>query len=65
MEIIENELSTSEVHIIVGQMWGYSTDCNALKRIRSPGIPIVNVSMDDRHANLGALFYLGYKFALL
>jgi hypothetical protein len=65
MVIIEEELSSSEVHIIVGQMWGYSMVCNALKRIRGPGFSIINVSMDDRYANLGILFYFGHKFALV
>ena len=42
-----------KVDLIIGQMWAYRMDPQALDQVRSYGIPVVNISMDDRHAYHG------------
>ncbi len=36
--------------LIIGQMWAYRMDVSALDHLGALNIPIVNISMDDRHA---------------
>ncbi|MBI5677196.1 MAG: glycosyltransferase [Planctomycetes bacterium] len=50
MELINNILTHNQIHIVIGQMWGWTIDYNILQKIRILGIPVVNISMDDRHA---------------
>jgi len=42
-----------KVDLVIGQMWAYRMDVDALDHVRSHGIPVVNISMDDRHAYWG------------
>jgi spore maturation protein CgeB len=45
---IENALKEGSIDIVLGQMWANFISKEALQRIRSYGIPIINISMDDR-----------------
>ena len=50
ISIVQNALETGPVHAIIGQMWGWTMDHRSLQAVRNMGIPVVNISMDDRHA---------------
>ncbi len=39
---------------MIGQMWERTMSCDALNAIRDKGIPVVNISMDDRHTFRGS-----------
>jgi len=41
------------VHLLIGQMWARLLSVNSLKEIQNNGVPVVNISMDDRHAFWG------------
>jgi hypothetical protein len=45
---IEAECSRGRVDLLLGQMWANYISKEALLKIKSYGIPIVNISMDDR-----------------
>lgn len=51
LKIVRNilKLSYIDIDIIIGQMWGSTMAPEALQEIRKMGIPVVNISMDDRH----------------
>lgn len=48
----KSNLSTHPYSTIIGQMWAFRMDVSALDDVRDQGYPIVNISMDDRHAFL-------------
>lgn len=45
---IEDALKGGEVHLLMGQMWANFLSKEALALVRGLGIPVVNISMDDR-----------------
>lgn len=45
---IESTLNSCGIDIVLGQMWAGRLSKNILKWVRSKGIPVINVSMDDR-----------------
>ena len=49
LEIVKNILKSSCIDIIIGQMWASTMEPKTLQEIRKMGIPVVNISMDDRH----------------
>lgn len=53
LEIIKTTLDSGPLHVVIGQMWAFSMNPIALQKVRSMGIPVVNISMDDRHAFRG------------
>jgi spore maturation protein CgeB len=50
---VDHQRGVPKVDIVMGQMWGYRMDTSALDQIRANKIPVVNISMDDRHAYWG------------
>lgn len=52
-DIVQNVLKNGPVHVVIGQMWGFTMDNTILNKIRELGIPVVNIAMDDRHAFKG------------
>jgi len=50
LKMIKNTLKLDQIHIIIGQMWGSTMAPEALQEIRRMGIPVINISMDDRHS---------------
>lgn len=50
IEIVKNAQKVGPVNVVIGQMWAFSMDSSALQKVRETGIPVVNISMDDRHA---------------
>jgi len=52
-ETVQRLLALGPLHTVVGQMWNLSMPHESLADLRRQGIPIVNISMDDRHAFLG------------
>ena len=50
IDIVEGASREGPVHAVIGQMWERSMSGDALNTIRYMGIPVVNISMDDRHA---------------
>lgn len=53
LNIVHESLKSGQIHIIIGQMWRKTMDPSALKEIKNMGIPVVNISMDDRHVFKG------------
>ncbi|MEW6380721.1 MAG: glycosyltransferase [bacterium] len=53
LEMVQEAQKTDPFHLVIGQMWAYSMSPDALQRVRHLGIPVVNISMDDRHAFYG------------
>lgn len=53
VELVESLESEGPVSMVIGQMWGHTMDWRALAALRSRGISVVNISMDDRHAFTG------------
>ena len=49
LKIAGNILKSSHIDVIIGQMWAGTMAPEALQEIRKMGIPVVNISMDDRH----------------
>lgn len=45
---IENALRTGPIDLLMGQMWANYISKEALSWVRDLGIPVINVSMDDR-----------------
>jgi len=45
---IESTINSGGIDIVLGQMWAGRLSKNILKWVRSKGIPVINVSMDDR-----------------
>lgn len=45
---IEDALRGGELHLLMGQMWANFISKEALGRVRRLGIPVLNISMDDR-----------------
>lgn len=45
---VEASLRDGDVDLLMGQMWANYVSTNALGRVRELGIPVVNISMDDR-----------------
>lgn len=50
LTIVQDILKSGPLHAVIGQMWGWTMDYDMLQRVRDLGIPVVNISMDDRHA---------------
>ena len=50
VSIVQDALETGPVHAIIGQMWGWTMARSSLQDVRNMGIPVVNISMDDRHS---------------
>lgn len=48
LEQVGNALREGPVHLLMGQMWANFLSARTLDTIRSWGIPVVNISMDDR-----------------
>lgn len=40
------------IDLLIGQMWGHLYSTESLQNVRSQGIPVINISMDDRLSNL-------------
>lgn len=53
IKMVQQATQIGLLHAVIGQMWAYTMDHNALQIVREMGIPIVNISMDDRHAFRG------------
>jgi hypothetical protein len=47
---VRRSLARGPLHAVIGQMWAHSVDPATLQEIRDIGVPVVNISMDDRHA---------------
>jgi spore maturation protein CgeB len=45
---IETALQNGPIDLLMGQMWANYLSKEALARVRSYGIPVINISMDDR-----------------
>lgn len=45
---VEAALSTGGIDVLMGQMWSNYVSREALSRIRAMGVPVINISMDDR-----------------
>lgn len=45
---IESTINSGGIDIVLGQMWAGRLSKNILKWVRSKGIPVINISMDDR-----------------
>jgi spore maturation protein CgeB len=50
---VERASKEEPVHAVIGQMWDRTMSSDALNAIRNMGIPVVNISMDDRHVFRG------------
>lgn len=50
---VDKALKSGPIHVVIGQMWPHVLDPLALQTIRSKGIVVVNMSMDDRHVFRG------------
>ena len=50
ISIVQDALKTGPVHVVIGQMWGFTMAHSSLQDVRNMGIPVVNISMDDRHS---------------
>lgn len=50
MAIVHDNINSYPLHVVIGQMWGGTMDSSILQAVRNMGIPVVNISMDDRHA---------------
>lgn len=48
LEQVQAAISVGGVDVLMGQMWSNYISRQALSRIRAMGIPVINVSMDDR-----------------
>ena len=48
MQQVEAALQGSGIDLLMGQMWANYVSAGALARVRELGVPVVNVSMDDR-----------------
>jgi len=53
ISVVQDALKTGPVHAVIGQMWGWSMAYWSLQAVRNMGVPVVNISMDDRHAFRG------------
>jgi len=49
ISIVQDALESGPVHAVIGQMWGWTMDYRSLQTVRNIGIPVINISMDDRH----------------
>lgn len=45
---VEAALSVGGIDVLMGQMWANYVSREALSRIRALGVPVINISMDDR-----------------
>ncbi len=45
---VEVEMMRRGIDLLIGQMWSNYVSKNVLSRIRAMGVPVINVSMDDR-----------------
>lgn len=43
-------LLENQIDLVIGQMWNYIVPFNVLNIIKSKGIKIINIAMDDRHS---------------
>jgi hypothetical protein len=50
---VKESLRTGVIHLVIGQMWAYTVDPDALRELQEMGLIVVNISMDDRHAFKG------------
>lgn len=53
LRIVRALLKSGPINSVLGQMWRKTMELRVLKEIRNMGIPIVNISMDDRHVFRG------------
>ncbi|OQX54069.1 MAG: hypothetical protein B5M53_06200 [Candidatus Cloacimonas sp. 4484_209] len=53
IKMVKSALKVGPLHVIIGQMWANTMSPWALQQVRKLGIPVVNISMDDRHAFKG------------
>lgn len=54
IELVERARRKGPLHVVLGQMWGFSMPWQVLDEMRSMGIITANVCMDDRHAFRGS-----------
>lgn len=48
---IEEALQYGQIDLLMGQMWANYLSKEALERVRRYGVPVINISMDDRLPN--------------
>lgn len=45
---VDQELNEGSIDVLIGQMWAHLFSMEALKEVQRLGIPVINISMDDR-----------------
>ncbi|MEW5802920.1 MAG: glycosyltransferase [bacterium] len=50
LEMVQEDHKKAPFHMVIGQMWAFTMPPDTLQKLRQLGIPVVNISMDDRHA---------------
>lgn len=53
IKMVQDAQKKAPFHIVIGQMWASTMAPDALQKVRQLGVPVVNISMDDRHAFRG------------
>ncbi len=48
LDQVESAINMGGIDVLMGQMWSNYVSVEALSRIRAMGVPVINVSMDDR-----------------
>ncbi|NQU43122.1 glycosyltransferase [bacterium] len=53
LELVAQARKEGPLHLVFGQMWNRTMPWQSLDAVRRLGIPVANISMDDRHAYHG------------